>query len=334
MHNETSWITIKPHLQPIESLLQDEEITNIECNADGTVFVEKRGVRTKVDGVFFPEDKKRIGLQNISRLYGQDISTKKPYLTARLPDGSRIAAMSSRCSVGGHIFTIRRFPKSRFSLDDLESFGAFPPHVGKILREAVASHLNLIFAGSTNSGKTTTINALCAEIDDSERILTIEDIPELRISKPNVVQMQALEATELVTVTMRDLLKEAMRHNPTRIILGELRSGEAYDFLQAMNTGHRGVITTIHSSSAKKTLNRLIDLVMQSGVPLPYEVIKTTIADAIDMVVFQERDEHTGKRRIAEVIRLHGIDEATRAFEIEVLYSHHNEIHQLTTHAA
>jgi pilus assembly protein CpaF len=316
----SGWATIRPFLTPIAGLLDDGDITNINVNADGTVFYEKAGRTYPAEGINFPESLKKIAAQNIARMAGQNISEGNPSLTTRLPDGSRIAAASDRISLGGHTLTIRRFPKRPYSLDELESFKMFPAEVGSLLREAVASHLNILVAGSTNSGKTTLINALCGEIQDSERIITLEDIAELRVMKPNVVTFQALEGTELTRVTLRTLLAETLRHNPDRIIVGEMRGGEAFDFLQTMNTGHDGCMSTIHASSARKALNRLASLTLLAGTGDTLNSAKDSIADALNLVVFQQKDKDRGKRHITEIVRLDGYDRISESFQTTTLY--------------
>lgn len=316
----TDWTTIKPHLAPLAALLDDDEVTNIECNPGGVVFYEKGGRRYKADDIDFPEKMKFIALQNIARLAGQNIDEKRPSLTTQLPSGDRIAGLSHRVVRGGNQITIRRFPKTPYSLDALMRKGVCPPEVAELLRDFVANKQTILIAGGTNAGKTTLLNALCGELPDDERIITIEDNPELRIFKPNVVQLQALEGTELTTVTIRDLLKETLRHNPDRIIIGELRHGEAFDFIQAANTGHPGTITSIHSDSAYDALERLADLVLQADVNMPYNAICRRVARAVSVVVYQHYDKQAGTRSIREIIQLQGYDQTSEQFKHRYLY--------------
>lgn len=317
----TDWITIKPHLAPLAALLDDDEVTNIECNPGGVVFYEKGGRRYKADDIAFPEQMKFIALQNIARLAGQNIDEKRPSLTTQLPSGDRISGQSHRIVRGGNSITIRRFPKTPYSLDALLRKGVCPSRIADLLREFVASNKTILIAGGTNAGKTTLLNALCGELQDYERIITVEDNPELRICKPNVVQLQALEGTELTTVTIRDLVRETLRMNPDRIIIGELRGGEAFDFIQAANTGHPGTITSIHSNSAYDALERLADLVLQAGVKLNYNAICRRVARAIDVVVYQHYDKEAGIRSIREIIQLNSFDHTTEQFKYSYLYS-------------
>jgi pilus assembly protein CpaF len=314
----SGWVTIRPFLTPIAALLEDDEITNIHINADGSVFYEKAGRSYPAEGIIFPEAQKKIAAQNIARMAGQNISEGNPSLTTRLPDGSRIIASSDRIVIGGHALTIRRFPKRPYSLSELESHGAFPSEVGTFLREAVENRLNILVAGSTNSGKTTLINALCGEIPDTERIITLEDIAELKVLQPNIVNMQALEGTELTKRTIRDLVKDSLRHNPERIILGEMRDAEAFDFLQVMNTGHDGCMSTIHATSAVQALDRLASLTLLAGTGYTLSSAKISIADALHLVVFQKKEN--GKRHITEIVRVDGYDRITESVETTMLY--------------
>ena len=318
---QADWTSIKPYLKPLARLLDDDEVTNIDANPDGAIFYEKRGRKHRAEDIHFTDMQKSIALQNIARQNGQNITEHQPYLTAQLPNGDRITGVSDRISRGGHTLTIRRFPKVAYTLSQLESFGMFPPEVGRLLRDEVHRRSSILIVGSTNSGKTTLLNAMCSEIDDNQRIVTIEDIPELRIDKPDVVSMQALENTELTKVTIRDLLRLALRLNPKRIIMGEMRKGEAYDFLQCMNSGHPGSMSTIHARGAVDALQRLCDLVLESKLDIPYHAIQRSIANALSLVVYQEYDIATGQREIKDVLRVKGWDEDTQKSITEFLYS-------------
>lgn len=317
---QADWTSISPYLKPLAALLDDEEVTNIDANPDGAVFYEKRGWKYRADDIHFSDLQKSIALQNIARQNGQNLTERQPYLTAQLPNGDRITGVSDRISRGGHTLTIRRFPKVAYSLSQLESFGMFSPEIGHLLRDEVAARSSILVVGSTNSGKTTLLNAMCLEIDDDQRIVTIEDIPELRIAKPDLVAMQALENTELTQVTIRDLLRLALRLNPKRIIMGEMRKGEAYDFLQCMNSGHPGSMSTIHARGALDALQRLCDLVLESKLDIPYHAIQRSIANALHLVIYQEYDTTTGRREIKEVLRVKGWDESTQKPITEFLY--------------
>jgi len=315
----SDWTTIESYLEPIMPLLHDVEVTNIMANPDGKIFYEKRGHKYRAEGVEFSDVDKSVCLQNLARMAGQDINDGNPSLTVRMPDGGRLAGVSPRVVRGGHKITIRRFPKDPFTLSQLEEFNSFPHEVGTLLRNELRNASNLMIVGGTNSGKTTLLNALCSELPDYLRLEVIEDISELNITKPDVSCWQALEGTDS-PFTIRDCLKQVLRHNPNRIIMGEMRGGEAYDFLQALNSGHSGCMSTIHARSAELALMRLSHLVLQANTGLPYVAIQQSISAALDTVVFQTYDEVTGSREIDHIIRVDGYDENKHSFLTTDLY--------------
>ena len=315
----SDWTTVESFLAPVKSLLDDEDITNIMANPDGKVYFEKRGRKHLAPDIDFPDQFKSIALQNLARMAGQDIDKGNPCLTVRLPDGGRLAGATPRVVRGGHALTIRRFPKNPFTLDQLENFESFPHEVATLLRAELRSGSNMLIVGSTNSGKTTLLNALCSEMKDSLRIAVIEDVAELNINKPDVLCFQVLENSE-TSVSIRDLLKQTLRHNPNRIIMGEMRSGEAYDFLQALNSGHTGCMSTIHARSASMALTRLTDLVQEANSAIPYFAIQRNIAAALDVVIFQTYDEDTGRREIDHILRVDDYDNDRHIFCTTELY--------------
>lgn len=321
----SDWTTVAAYLEPLMPLINDEAVKNIMANPDGKVFYEKDGKKILAENIVFTETHKAIALQNIARMAGQDINNGNPCLTAQLPDGKRIAGASPRVCRGGHALTIRCFPKNPYTLDDLERFGSFPYEIGQLLRNEVRKASNILVVGSTDAGKTTLLNALCAEVEDRHRIITIEDQPELHIKKPDVMSLTALENTS-TPVTIRDLLKQVLRHNPARIIMGEMRGAEAYDLLQALNSGHSGTMSTIHAKSAELALARLTDLVLQAGVGIPYEAIQRNVASALDLVVFQAKDEETGARAIEHICRVDGYDNDTKTILTTRIYELHNNV--------
>lgn len=331
----SDWTTVESFLAPVKPLLDDGDITNIMANPDGKVYFEKRGRKHLAEEIHFPDQFKSIALQNLARMAGQDIDKGNPCLTVRLPDGGRLAGATPRVVRGGHALTIRRFPKHPFSLDELESFESFPHEVTTLLRTELRNSSNMLIVGSTNAGKTTLLNALCGELKESLRIAVIEDIAELNITKPDVLCFQALENSE-TSVTIRDLLKQTLRHNPNRIIMGEMRSGEAYDFLQALNSGHTGCMSTIHARSASMALTRLTDLVQEANSAIPYFAIQRNIAAALDVVIFQTYDEDTGRREIDHIIRVDDYDNDRHVFRTTELYrkSTAPRLHVATGHAA
>jgi pilus assembly protein CpaF len=268
-----SFEVILPFLRPIEWLILDDDVSEIMVNASGRVFVERFGAVSEVPGIALPEKHLNIAARNIARLLGDDISEAKPILDARLPDGSRIAAMMPPCSVGGTTLTIRKFGRRQFSLDELVGLGCLHGDVASRLRSAIESGSNVLIRGGTGTGtgKTTLLSALLGGIPDQERIILIEDTAEIRLCKPNLVRFEARRASaEFQEVPIRDLIKASLRHRPDRIIVGEVRGGEAFDLLQALNTGHAGAVSTIHANSSRDALTRLAHCVLQSGIALPY----------------------------------------------------------------
>lgn len=314
------WITLKPYLEPIWHLIEDKRVTNIMCNADGSIFFEAGSVKKQAEGIVFTEQHKRIALQNIARDNNKDIDDRFPILNTSLPDGSRIAACSDRVTQQGYSITIRLFPENPFSLNDLEGFGSFPDTLTPQLRALVRARSNVLIVGGTNSGKTTLINALAGEIDHAERVITIEDTRELKIGVPDKLQMVTSAGVPGgESVSIRDLVAASLRHNPTRIIVGEMRAGEAYDFLQALNTGHSGSMSTVHANSATSGLRRFQDLIMQGENTLQARSVRRAIADNIDFVAFQAVGKDD-KRGLQELLRVRDYEEEKDRFHIEVVY--------------
>lgn len=314
-----SFDIILPFLRPIEALILDDHVSEIMVNASGRVFVERHGAVTEVPGITLSDKHLNIAAKNIARLLGDDISETKPILDARLPDGSRIAAMVPPCSVGGTTLTIRKFGQRQFSIEELVGLGCLNDEVAKRLLAAIADGTNVLISGGTGTGKTTLLSALLSAVPDQDRIILVEDIAEIQLCKPNLVRFEARRATsDLPEVPIRDLIKASLRHRPDRIIVGEVRGGEAFDLLQALNTGHAGSVSTIHANSSKDALTRLAHCVLQSGIALPYSSILRQIAGSIHLVVQIERRQE--KRLVTEVITVRGLDERNEAFEMETFY--------------
>jgi pilus assembly protein CpaF len=301
--------TILPFLRPIEHLTLDPDISEIMVNAGSQIFIEKRGQLTQVPGITISEQALNAAVRNIARRLGDDISEEKPILDSRLPDGSRVAAVLPPCSIDGITLTIRKFNTRHFTMAELIENGTLSEQTAELLRERVGNRQNIIISGGTGSGKTTLLNILADSIPDDERILLIEDTAELNIRKSNLVRFETRrEQTGLPAVTVRDLLKAALRHRPDRIIVGEVRGGEAFDLLQALNTGHAGSLCTLHANSAHQALRRLADCVLQSGVELPYSAIRANIRNSIDFVIHIARIK--GHRCVSEMAALSEIDDA------------------------
>jgi pilus assembly protein CpaF len=299
--------TILPFLRPIEHLILDPDISEIMINADSRIFIEKHGQLVPVPGITISEQALCAAVKNIARRLGDDISEAKPILDSRLPDGSRVAAVLPPCSIDGITLTIRKFNTKHFTIADLIENGTLSAKTAELLREKVTTCQNILISGGTGTGKTTLLNILADFIPDEERILLIEDTAELNIRKSNLVRFETRrEQAGILAVTIRDLLKAALRHRPDRIIVGEVRGGEAFDLLQALNTGHSGSLCTLHANSARQAIARFSDCVLQSGIELPHRAIMANIGNSVDLLVHIARIR--GRRSIAEILAVQGFD--------------------------
>lgn len=306
-------------LKPIEHLILDDSISEVMVNGPDEVFIEKGGFLEQVKGVSLGEKSLMVAVKNIARRLGDDISEAKPILDSRLPDGSRVAAVIPPCSLRGVTLTIRKFTARRFEMEDLIRSGMLDRSLANRFEDYILNRKNLLISGGTGTGKTTLLNILGRFIPEDERILLIEDTAEIQMPQPDLVRFEARQAQNGVpAVPIRDLLKAALRHRPDRLILGEIRGGEAFDLLQLLNTGHSGTLSTIHANSARQGLARFTSCVLQSGVELPYRAIKTNIADSLNVVVHIER--RPGRRYIAEVIEINGYYPDTDLYDFGAVY--------------
>jgi pilus assembly protein CpaF len=309
-----SFEVILPFLRPIEHLILDPDITEIMVNGSRRVFIERAGLLEEVQDVRVDERNLKVAVKNIARALGDDVSEEKPILDSRLPDGSRVAAVFPPCSVGGTTLTIRKFQTKFFTADELVRIGTLTPDVLAAVRTAIEANQNILISGGTSTGKTTLLNALAAFLPLSDRVVLIEDTAELQIDRPNLVRFEARrEQAGLPAVTIRELLRATLRHRPDRIIVGEVRGGEAFDLLQALNTGHSGTLSTIHANSAEQALARFSSCVVQSGIELPYQAVRYQIADAIDLVLHLARVN--GTRLVKQLIRVGRYDAARDRYE-------------------
>jgi len=298
-------------LGPLEDFLADEAITEIMVNGPGQVFVERNG-RIELTGQTFMDDESVLGvIERIVAPIGRRIDESQPYVDARLPDGSRVNAIIAPLSLIGPCITIRKFSKRALTVDDFIAFGTWTRSAAEFLRLCVLMRKNIVVAGGTGSGKTTLLNVLSGFIPPTDRIVTIEDAAELRLVQPHVIRLEArppnIEGRGAITI--RDLVRNALRMRPDRIIVGECRSGESLDMLQAMNTGHDGSLTTVHANSPRDVISRLETMVLMSGLELPSRAIREQIASAIDLVVHESRLSD-GSRKvtcISEVVGLEGL---------------------------
>ena len=318
-----SFEVILPFLRPIEHLIRDGEISEIMVNGSGRIFIERHGQLLPIPDATIPEKSLQVAVRNIARTLGDEVNDEMPLLDARLPDGSRVAAAIPPCSRRGTTLTIRKFQSRRFTPEELVRIGTVPQPVMDHLREAVGQHQNILISGGTGSGKTTMLNALASFIDPEERVVLIEDTSEIQISLENLVEFEARrERPDQRAVTIRDLLRATLRHRPDRIVLGEVRGGEAFDFLQALNTGHSGTLSTIHANSAEQAVTRLISCVLQSGIELPYRAIRSNIGDAVQLLLHIER--RSGRRYVAQLLRLIRYDAGQDQYDFEPVYDSRN----------
>jgi pilus assembly protein CpaF len=314
-----SWDVIIPFLRPIEALIRDPEISDIMVNGSSRVFIEKHGELRPVPDVAISEKSLQVAVRNIARVLGDEISEEKPLLDSRLPDGSRVAAVFPPCSVTGTILTIRKFHSKRYTADELARTGTLTLGLLKDIQDAILNRQNILISGGTGTGKTTLLNALAAFIPDSERIVVIEDTSELQLQMSNLVRLEARrEQPGLPAVTIRDLLRATLRLRPDRILLGEVRGGEAFDLLQALNTGHAGSLSTIHANSAELALSRFTSCVLMSGIELPYAAIRASIAEALNSVLHIERRK--GQRFVSESLQIKRYIPADDRYELQRLF--------------
>jgi len=296
-------------LGPIQPLLRDDTVNDILINGPHQVFVERFG-KLELTPVRFKDDRHLLRvIDKIVSAVGRRVDESHPYVDARLEDGSRFNAMVPPCAVDGALVSIRKFSKEKLSIEELIQFGAFNEPMATYLQAAVATRLNIIVSGGTGSGKTTTLNALSGFIGGAERIVTIEDTAELQLQQVHVGRMESRPANVegKGEVSQRDLLRNALRMRPDRIIVGETRGDEVIDMLQAMNTGHDGSMTTIHANSARDSLSRLENMISMSGVDMPIKAMRGQISSAVNLIVQVSRLTD-GSRRMVSITEITGME--------------------------
>lgn len=295
-----SFEVIIPFLKPIEHLLVNADISEIMVNPDGSVWIEGKGHISLQPSVRFDDRALMTGLEVIANRFGKKLDADSPILNLRLPDGSRMAALIPPVVNPGPMMTIRKFTSRNFTIRDLIERKALTEAQAESLTEHVRLGDNVLISGSTSSGKTTLANVLASSIPDDDRILILEDVAELHIKKPHVISAEAQLDTHKSQIGFADLLKAALRHRPDRIIVGEIRGAEARVFLDALNTGHRGSLTTIHANSAGDALRRLAQLALRgSGVSVPLHDVEEECARSIDVVVQVMNED--GWRHVTEI---------------------------------
>ena len=295
----------------IEPLVEDKGYSEIMVNGPDVVFAEYKGKLIETDIVFDDEDHTFWTAQRIVRPLMRTLSRENPMVDARLPDGSRVHLVTLPSAMQGTTITIRKFPDKRLTVADLVKFGSFTADVAEFFEAAVVSRLNIVVSGGTGSGKTTLLNVLSSFIPEDERIITVEDSAELQLAQRHVVRLETAPAipgeVEIGKLEIRDLVKGTLRMRPDRLVVGECRSGEALDMLQAMNTGHDGSLTTVHSNSPRDAVSRLETLCMMAGMDLPVEVIRAQLASAVHMFVQQARLKD-GSRKVTQITEIQGME--------------------------
>ncbi len=296
-------------LGPLEILLEDDGIADIMVNGPNRVFIERNG-RVELSTVRFRDDQHLQGIcQRIATGVGRRIDESSPMVDARLKDGSRVNIVFPPLAIDGACMSIRKFRKRAIGLEDLVGFGAMTPPIAQVLQMASKIRLNVIISGGTGSGKTTLLNAMSRQIGVAERVITVEDAAELQLQQPHVVRLETrpLSLEGRGEVSQRDLVRNALRMRPDRIIIGEVRGGEAFDMLQAMNTGHDGSMSTIHANNTRDAVTRIENMVQMGHMGLPITAVRTQIASAVHLIVQVER-QRDGGRRLTQVTEVCGIE--------------------------
>ncbi|MDH8677309.1 CpaF family protein [Fusibacter bizertensis] len=294
---------------PITTLLQDSSITEIMVNGPDQVYIEVKG-KLVMTNIHFKDDNHVMHvIKKIVSTIGRRIDESSPMVDARLPNGSRVNAIIPPLAIDGPSITIRKFAEDPFRIEDLVRFGTLNSKMAEFLKACVEGRMNVVVSGGTGSGKTTTLNVLSSFIPEDERIVTIEDAAELQLPQPHVVRLETKPANVegRGEVTIRDLVKNSLRMRPDRIVVGEVRSGEALDMLQAMNTGHDGSLTTGHANSPRDMLSRLETMVLMSGMNLPVKAIRDQISSAVNLIVQQSRLIN-GARKITYITEVLGME--------------------------
>lgn len=297
---------------PLQSLLDNPEISEIMVNGKDNVFVEKKGMLTKSDVTFESDEQILHIIDRIILPLGRRVDADTPTVDARLPDGSRVNAVIPPVAIDGPSITIRKFGKNRLEMKQLIEYGSLTENMATFIEACVVSKLNIIVSGGTGSGKTTLLNAISKYIPVGNRIVTIEDSAELKLQQPHVVRMETKPANVdgKHAVTIRDLVKNALRMRPDRIVVGEVRGGECLDMLQAMNTGHDGSLTTLHANTPRDALSRMETMTLMAGMDLPLRVVREQIASAVDLIIQLSRLKD-GSRRITHITEVSGMEGET-----------------------
>ena len=304
----------------LRELLLDPSISDLMINGATGVYADRGGVVEHITlAAPYSNDRLQAAIERVARILGQDLTSQNPILNTRLPDGSRVAVVGPPSSINGPTLTVRKFNRW-FTSDELVASGSLPGQVRDAVVQLIGERKNGIVAGGTASGKTTLMKALLDHIPQHERLIVIEQPAELKISHPNAVRWEAVDAIPgQVAITPSQLVAAALRHRPDRIIMGEIRDECGYDLLQAMNTGHGGTLSTLHADSALDALDRLADMALSARTNLNQQFIRSQTGKAVDFVLYCERDS-TGRRRVRELITVKGYSYPDQSFDTEEIY--------------
>ncbi|MBA2283497.1 MAG: CpaF family protein [Acidimicrobiia bacterium] len=294
---------------PLDPLLGDDSITEVMCNSFDDIWIEREGRLEQTALKFTDDTQYRQVIEKIVAAVGRRVDESSPMVDARLPDGSRVNAIVPPLAIHGSVLTIRKFSRDPYQAKDLINFGTWTIDLVTVMEACVRASLNVLVSGGTGTGKTTNLNVLSSFIPDGERVITIEDSAELQLQQPHVINLEARppNAEGRGQVSIRDLVKNALRMRPDRIIVGECRAGEALDMLQAMNTGHEGSMTTVHANSARDALSRMETLVLMAGFDLPVRAIREQINSAIDLILQVDRMPD-GRRVVTSLTEVQGME--------------------------
>lgn len=313
--------TTRAFLKPVESYLNDPAVSEILINGAKEIYIESKGKLSKTSAAFADEEQLMAAVRNIAQYVGRKIDDNHPLLDARLPDGSRIHVMIPPCARRGIYMAIRKFAREKLSVQDLIRGKSISTDMAKFVNLCVLMSKNILVAGGTSSGKTTVLNIISSLIPNDQRIIVIEDNSELQLQQEHLVTMETKPAGRNGEggITIRDLLRGSLRMRPDRVIIGEVRGGEALDLLQAMNTGHSGSMATIHANNPATSLQRLETLAMMSEVELPWRALRSQVATAIEIIIQCAR-LRDGSRKITEISEVLGLDEAGN-YRVQNLYT-------------
>jgi pilus assembly protein CpaF len=308
---------------PIEPYLRDPDITEVMVNGPDSIYVERGGRIFAVEGQFTDESHLRRTIDKIVGRVGRRVDESSPMVDARLPDGSRVNAVIPPLALDGSMLTIRKFSTDPYSVEDLVSFGTLTQPTADFLRACVKGRLNILVSGGTGAGKTTTLNVLSSFIPEEERVITIEDAAELQLHQQHVLRLEARPPNieSRGEVTIRDLVRNALRMRPDRIVVGEIRDAAALDMLQAMNTGHDGSISTVHANTPRDALHRVETMVLLAGFDLPIRAIREQVASAIDLIIQQTRFKE-GSRHVTHVTEVVGMEGDVITLQDLFLFDH------------